>query len=102
MKVGLIARTLIGTTVLALLVSALLIGLIHAIDREQDAARKSARSQEAIATATVVERVVLDVQSSVRGYLLEGDERLLAPCRRPPTGSSRRPRESRGRSCEPA
>jgi signal transduction histidine kinase len=81
MKVGLIARTLIGTTVLALLVSALLIGLIHAIDREQDAARKSARSQEAIATATLVERVVLDVQSSVRGYLLEGDERLLAPWR---------------------
>src|SRR4051812_48537041 len=81
MKVGLIARTLIGTAILALLVSGLLFALILAVDGEQDAASKARRSEEAIATATLVERLLLDAQSSVRGYLLGGDEQLLAPLR---------------------
>src|SRR4051812_47524662 len=78
MRVGLIGRTLIGTAILALLVSGLLIALILAVDGEQDAARKARRSREAIATADLVERRVLDVENSVRGYLLAGDDRELA------------------------
>jgi signal transduction histidine kinase len=81
MRVGLIGRTLIGTAILAVLVAGLLIALILAVDGEQDAARKARRSREAIATAMLVQRLVLDVESSVRGYLLAGDDGVLAAWR---------------------
>src|SRR4051794_8501043 len=81
MRVGLIGRTLIGTAILALLVGGLLIALILALDGQQDAAHKARRSQQAIATAALVERHVLDVENSVRGYLLAGDEQQLEPWR---------------------
>ena len=81
MRVGLIARTLIGTAVLAALVIGLLLALILAVDSEQDAAGAANRSERTIALAALTDRTVVDIQSSVRGYLLTGDERLLGPWR---------------------
>jgi signal transduction histidine kinase len=80
-RVGLIGRTVIGTAVFAALVIGLLLALILAVDNEQDAAADANRSERTIALAALTERTVLEVQSSVRGYLLTGDERLLGPWR---------------------
>jgi signal transduction histidine kinase len=81
MRIGLIGRTLIGIAVAALLVVGLLIALILAVDSEQDAAAAANRSERTIALAALTDRTVLQVQGSVRGYLLTGDERLLGPWR---------------------
>jgi signal transduction histidine kinase len=81
MRVGLIGRTVIGTAVLAVLVIGLLLALIRAVDDEQDAASAANRSERTISLSALTERTVLDIQSSVRGYLLTGDERLLGPWR---------------------
>jgi hypothetical protein len=80
-RVGLIGARLIGAAVFAALVIGLLLALILAVDNEQDAAADANRSERTIALAALTERTVLEGQSSVRGYLLTGDERLLGPWR---------------------
>src|SRR3954451_17555945 len=89
MRVGLIGRTLTGAALAALLVGGLLIALIVTIGNQQDATREAKESEQTIALAALTERIVLDVQSSVRGYLLTGDERLLGPWRNAQTALPR-------------
>jgi PAS domain S-box-containing protein len=89
MRVGLIARTLIGTAVAAPLVGGLLLALIVTVGNQQDATREAKDSEQTIALAALTERIVLDVQSSVRGYVLTGDERLLGPWRNAQTALPR-------------
>jgi signal transduction histidine kinase len=89
MRLGLIARTAIGAAVAALLVVGLLVALMLAVDSEQDAASAANRSERTIALAALADRTVLEIQSSVRGYLLTGDERLLDPWRSAQTSLQR-------------
>src|SRR3954451_5177213 len=45
------------------------------------ATREQQRAQSAVATATQVEKLVLDLETGTRGYVLTGDERFLQPWR---------------------
>ena len=78
---GLTQRTLVASTVLALLVAAAFAVLLRAIASERSSARLATDSQEVLAAATHLERLVLDLETGQRGFLITGAPRFLEPWR---------------------
>jgi signal transduction histidine kinase len=78
-KGGLIGRILIASGVLALLIGGAFAILLGAIVEERDSAERVTRSQEVLAVANSLERLVVDLESGERGFLVAGEERFLAP-----------------------
>jgi signal transduction histidine kinase len=78
---GLAFRTIAASGVLAVVVGVAFAVLVRAIDEERDSAALATDSQEVIATANRLERLVLDIETGQRGFLIDGDERFLAPWR---------------------
>jgi signal transduction histidine kinase len=76
---GLTRRTVLASAVLALLVGAAFGVLIRAVTEERDSAEQAIRSQEVIAAANRLERLVLDLETGQRGYLVTAEERFLEP-----------------------
>jgi CHASE3 domain sensor protein len=76
---GLTRRTIVASAVLALLVGAAFAILVRAIGEERDSAALATRSQEALAAANALERLVLDLETGQRGFLITGEERFLEP-----------------------
>ena len=76
---GLTRRTVLASAVLALLVGAVFVVLIRAVTKERDSADQAIRSQEMIAAANRLERLVLDLETGQRGFAITGKERFLEP-----------------------
>ena len=76
---GLTRRTVLASAVLALLVGAVFVVLIRAVTKERDSADQAIRSQEMIAAANRLERLVLDLETGQRGFAITGNERFLEP-----------------------
>jgi signal transduction histidine kinase len=76
---GLTRRTIVASAVLALLIGAAFAVLVRAVTEERDSARLATHSQEVLAAANAVERVVLDLETGQRGFLITGEERFLEP-----------------------
>ena len=73
------SRMLAASAVLAALVIGVFVALILAISALQAATKQEARSKEVTASALMLEKLVLDVESAVRGYALTGNDELLKP-----------------------
>ena len=56
-----------------------LVLLLDAISRQQNAANYAQRAEQAVAASAGLERLVVDMESGVRGYLLTGATRFLEP-----------------------
>jgi signal transduction histidine kinase len=76
---GLTWRVLTAGVVLALVVGASFAVLLRAIFAQDHSALLAMHSQEVLASANRLERLVVDLESGPRGYLLTGEERFLAP-----------------------
>ena len=74
-------RMIIASVVLAVLVGLVLLGLLLAISSLRDATNREVRAKGVVTSAVSVEKLVLDLQTGVRGFVLTGDERTLAPYR---------------------
>src|SRR5215813_2373195 len=72
-------RMLVASALLALLVCAAFAVLLVAIHNESDSAKLARHSQLVLATANQLERLVVDMETGERGYLLTGEQRFLAP-----------------------
>jgi signal transduction histidine kinase len=72
-------RMLAVSAALALLVCAGLAILVVAITRLQDATGRERRSKDVTVATLSLEKVVLDLDSGVRGFVVSGKPRLLAP-----------------------
>jgi signal transduction histidine kinase len=68
-----------ASILLALLIGAAFAILLVAIDSQRDTARLARHSQQVISTANELERLVVDLETGERGYLLTGDSSFLAP-----------------------
>ena len=79
MRGGLSRRTVLASAALALLVGAVFAVLIRAVTEERDSADQAIRSQEIIAAANRLERLVLDLETGQRGFAITGNERFLEP-----------------------
>jgi CHASE3 domain sensor protein len=76
---GLIRRTVIAGGLLALLVSIAFAVVLLAIDDLRNTAVLARHSDELLVAANHLERLVIDLETGLRGFLITGDERFLAP-----------------------
>jgi signal transduction histidine kinase len=72
-------RTVLASGVLAILLSAAFAVLFVSIANMRDAAGLARHSQTVLSVANRLERLVVDLETGERGFLITGDERLLAP-----------------------
>jgi signal transduction histidine kinase len=59
-----------------------LVLLLNAISNQKNAANYAQRAEQAVAASSRLERLVVDMESGVRGYLLTGHGRFLDPYRK--------------------
>jgi signal transduction histidine kinase len=78
---GLTGRTIVVSGLLALIIGAAFVVLVRAIGEERDSARLATESQRVLVAANTLERLVLDLETGQRGFLVSGDERFLEPWR---------------------
>ena len=74
-------RTLVASGVLALLVGAAFTILLLSIDRMRSSAALARHSESVLAAANQLERLVVDLETGERGYLITGQPRYLQPWR---------------------
>jgi CHASE3 domain sensor protein len=80
---GLTRRMVIASGLLALVVGAAFAMLLISVIELRAQERRTARSQQVLITANELERLVVDLETGVRGYAITGQERFLAPWRTP-------------------
>lgn len=73
---------LLASGALALLVAASFVVLIVAIVEQRDSARLARQSQQAIASGSQLEKLAIDLETGLRGFVSSGREDFLAPYRR--------------------
>src|SRR4051794_41477269 len=78
---GLRARVITASVVLAAVVGAIFAILLVAIGELRDSSDAARHSEQVLAAANRLERRVIDLETSLRGLLLTRDERFLAPFR---------------------
>ena len=79
MRGGLTSRTVVASTILAATVGASFVFSLVAISAERDWERQVTGSLEELALVNELERLVIDLETGVRGFLLTHEERFLEP-----------------------
>jgi signal transduction histidine kinase len=78
-SVSLGGRMLIASALLAVLVCAAFVVLFAAVSSSRDATRREARAKDLTAASLMLERLVLDLETGLRGLALTGNTSFLAP-----------------------
>jgi CHASE3 domain sensor protein len=76
---GLAGRMLLASGLLLLVLGATFAVLLLAVADLRGAARAARDSEEVLATANELERLVIDLETGVRGFALTGEEQFLEP-----------------------
>lgn len=78
-SLSLSARMIIASAVLAALVAGVFAILIQAMSSLNDATRREARAKDVTAATLRLEKLVLDLETGARGYVLTMNENVLEP-----------------------
>jgi signal transduction histidine kinase len=70
---------IVASALLTVLVGSAFAILLRTIDVQREAGRRALDSQDTLAAATTVERLVLELENGQRGYLITGERRFLGP-----------------------
>ena len=81
MKGGLTGRMAIASVALAAVVAACFAILVVSIGDLRNSSQLARHSEEVIATSNRFERLMLDLETGVRGYVIARQERFLEPWR---------------------
>ena len=76
---GLTRHMVVASGLLALVVGAAFGVLLLSIDQMRDAATLSRHSESVLVAANRLERLVVDLETGTRGFIITGEESLLAP-----------------------
>jgi signal transduction histidine kinase len=76
---GLTLRLIVASVLLASLTSAAFVILVLAIGDQRKSAQLALHSQQVLVAANQLERLLVDVETGVRGYILTNEERFLQP-----------------------
>ncbi len=79
MRGGLAGRMLVASGLLALIVAGVFTLLIVALAEEREAERRAERAASVLLAATTLERLVIDLQTGSRGFIISEQERFLEP-----------------------
>ena len=72
-------RVIAASVALAVLVALIFVVLIDAMAALEDSKQREAHSQDVVLETLAVQKLVVDLQSGVRGLVITGDERFLEP-----------------------
>ena len=72
-------RMVAASVALALLVAVIFVVLIDAMAALEDSKQREAHSQDVVFETLAVQKLVVDLESGVRGLVITGDERFLQP-----------------------
>jgi signal transduction histidine kinase len=72
-------RMIAASAVLALIVAGAFAVLVHALSTLDDATKREARAKDVTAATVTLEKLVVDLENGLRGFVLSGNERLLQP-----------------------
>ena len=72
-------RLVAASAVLAILVAAAFVILILSLATLREATRQEAESRDVTAQALMLQKLVLDVETGLRGYVITGQESFLEP-----------------------
>jgi signal transduction histidine kinase len=72
-------RMIVATAVLALIVAGAFGILVHAVSTLDDATKREAHAKDVTAASVTLEKLVLDLETGLRGFVLTGNERFLQP-----------------------
>jgi signal transduction histidine kinase len=78
-RAGLTRRMLISSGLLALIIAAAFAVLLSSVADLRATQQRARTSEEALIVANQLERLVIDVETGQRGYIITGEERLLQP-----------------------
>jgi signal transduction histidine kinase/CHASE3 domain sensor protein len=78
-RAGLTFRVLVASVVLAVIVGGTFAVLLDAISADRQAAGLALQSQMVLTSANRLQRLVIDLETGARGYLLTGEESSLQP-----------------------
>jgi signal transduction histidine kinase len=81
-SLSLSARVIGASLVLALIVAAVFVILIRAVSALDEARTDEAHSKDVTSATVVVEKLVIDLETGLRGLVLTGNDQLLQPWRR--------------------
>src|SRR5947207_15360583 len=82
MRFGLVPRILLaGGIVVALLVVEFVL-VLRSLQQVRHLTRSEQRAEQSIVAASRLEKLILDVESGTRGYVITRDRRFLAPSQR--------------------
>jgi signal transduction histidine kinase len=76
---GITARVLVAGALLAVIVGTVFVVLVHAVVDARQSADLAARSRQVLASADGVLKLVIDMETGARGFVLTGDPRFLEP-----------------------
>ena len=76
------ARMLVASAVLAALVAGVFVALVLAIATLRDATEREARAKDVVTSAITIEKLVLDLETGLRGYIVARNDQFLDPAAR--------------------
>jgi hypothetical protein len=79
LKGGLTLRMVTVSGLLALIVGAVFVVLVVAIEDQRDSARLAVHSRAELAAADSLEKLVIDLETGVRGFVITREEGFLEP-----------------------
>src|SRR2546423_1617999 len=93
MRLGLTGRILVGGVLLAVIFVVQFVLVVRSFQSIRQHSREQQRSEQSVVAAIRLEKVVVDLETGARGYVLTGDKRFLEPYeagRRSLSGESKR------------
>jgi signal transduction histidine kinase len=79
MKGGLASRTVVASGLLAIIVAAVIGILLVAIEDLRDSQQSAQRVYSSLSAADNLEKLVIDLETGLRGFVITGEERFLEP-----------------------
>ena len=80
-SVSLATRMLVASALLALLVAGVFAVLIQAVSALNDATQREAQARDLRAATFELEKLVVDLETGLRGFVLTNEDRFLQPWR---------------------
>jgi signal transduction histidine kinase len=78
-SISLSTRMLVASAVLAVLIAGVFAVLIQAVSASNDATQRETRAKDARSATVALEKLVIDLENGLRGFVLAGDDRFLQP-----------------------
>jgi signal transduction histidine kinase len=81
MRLGLVARILIAGGIIVVFVIAEFVLVLHSFQQVRRLTRSEQRAEQSVVAASRVEKLILDVETGTRGYVITRDRHFLEPWR---------------------